>query len=561
MISGLSELATMALLVPFLTALSGPERLMNLWGMRWLSSVLGVNQPDQLLLPLTIMLSASALIGALLRTSALLINSRLTASIGHDLSVTTFDSILYADYSFLVEQNSGQLISRLTAIDQFVGSALRPLLQMLSSVLIATVVGVGLLVLNPALALALAMIASCVYLLISRLSEKRLQSVNRSLSSLHENRVRLQQESMAGMRYITITSTQAYFSERYEKADSGYRKLESVASFLSLVPRYVIEGAGIALLCISTFLIFQAKGVAVAIPTIGLLTLATQRFLPAVQEAYGAATLARAHRHTLGQVLEIISQSRQARKSLPSPTSVLDTQERAPRLTHDITFNNVSFSYPYGKCVFRDINFTIPKGSRAAIMGPTGSGKSTLLDLLLGFQVPSSGAIYIDHTPLYSDLADRRRSWQSQISYVPQQVYLSDASVLENIVFPGSSESCDFNKVMAACEAACLKEFIDTLPAGLDTRIGENGAKLSGGQRQRIGIARAMYQRKPIVIWDEPTNSLDATTESRILQSLQKIPRDTTIIVVTHSARFADGLDLVLKVLPERKSVVCEPMV
>ena len=554
-VSGLSELITMVLLVPFLVALSGPEKLMRMAGMSLLASALNADQPQQLLVPLTLIVSASALLGALLRSIALWNNSRLAAGIGHDLSVTTYASILQAEHSFLLERNSSELIGAIESIDEFVIAVFRPILQMLSSLMIASVVGLALILINPALAVILALIASVIYLITAKVTSERLHQVNSRLAELQSTRIRLQQESMAGIRHIRISRSADHFIDRYSAADRSYRLDEASSSFYSIVPRYAIEGFGIVLLCGVAFLLFAFRGAAYAIPAIGVLTLATQRFLPAVQEAYSMFSLARSHRYSLYQILAILDASGFAGQILSSQKI---TQGNGTTLTpfwKEVRFENVSFSYPNGHCIFDGINLSIRKGDRLAIVGATGSGKTTLTDLLLGFALPSQGMIWIDDQPLTDATTDHRTSWQAQIAYVPQHVYLSDASVLENIAFGEVPGAIDLDRINWACKAACIADFIDLLPDGLQTKVGECGSRLSGGQRQRIGIARGLYQNKAILILDEPTNSLDGETEKAIINSLSRLPREMSIILVTHSLSLANSFDVILRASSETRSV------
>ena len=545
LISGLSELVTMLLLVPFLVALSGPDRLMTVAGMHFLASLFGLSKSQQLLLPLTLLLSSSALLGALLRSHALWINCRLAACIGHDLSITAYGSILQAEHGFLLERNSSDLIGALESIDDFISYVLRPLLQTISALLIALVVGIGLVVIHPALAILLALIASLVYIIVSRLASRRLHLVRTSLAGLQATRLRIQQESMEGIRHIRISGTGQHFLRRYAEADNQWRMFDGKSHFFALVPRYVIEGVGIVLLCTIAFFLFALKGAAVAIPTVGLLTLATQRFLPSVQEAYSLLSLARLRRYTLKQVLLIMREA--GHIGCIGCQSLLQNSflGHLSEFSHSIRFEDVYFSYPNGRLVFESLNLVAEKGARIAIVGPTGSGKSTLIDLLIGFQKPSKGAIWIDNQCLIDEQLDRRLSWQSQIAYVPQSVYLTDGTILENIAFGADADVIDARRVEQASQDACMESFLSTLPDGLMTRVGQCGSRLSGGQRQRIGIARALYQNKHILILDEPTNSLDDATEEAVIESLQALPPTMTIIVVTHSQRLAESLGIV----------------
>ena len=185
----------------------------------------------------------------------------------------------------------------------------------------------------------------------------------------------------------------------------------------------------------------------------------------------------------------------------------------------------------------------MPKGARIGLAGRTGSGKSTLMDLVLGLLSPDRGCIFVDGF----ELTDANRSaWQARIAHVPQSIYLSDASVAENIAFGVPPNEIDRVRVAAAATQAELADVIEALPQGYETLVGERGVRLSGGQRQRVGIARALYKRADVLVFDEATSALDTETEAAVMQAIERLGRDLTIFIIAHRLSTLNGCDMVL---------------
>jgi ATP-binding cassette subfamily C protein len=201
------------------------------------------------------------------------------------------------------------------------------------------------------------------------------------------------------------------------------------------------------------------------------------------------------------------------------------------RFDERIAFEGVSFAYEReGAPVLRDASLSIAPGESVGIVGPTGSGKSTLLDLLLGLLTPSKGRITVDGAELAGQLA----SWQRSIGYVPQDVYLEDATIRANVAFGLEREEIDDERVGRAVRSAQLDDFLSSLPAGLDTVIGERGVRLSGGERQRVAIARALYHEPELLVFDEATSALDPITELELTRAIDALKGKKTLVVVAH---------------------------
>jgi ATP-binding cassette subfamily B protein len=210
-----------------------------------------------------------------------------------------------------------------------------------------------------------------------------------------------------------------------------------------------------------------------------------------------------------------------------------------------IRFESVCFRYGSdGPWVLDGLSLAIPKGARIGFVGTTGSGKSTTLDLLMGLLEPASGQILVDGAPVNGE---RRRAWQRTIAHVPQSIYLADTTVAENIAFGVPREAIDPERVRQAARQAQIAEFIESRPDGYQAFVGERGIRLSGGQRQRIGIARALYKQATVLVFDEATSALDNATEQAVMDAIENLDRELTILIIAHRLSTVQRCDTIIE--------------
>jgi ATP-binding cassette subfamily B protein len=207
--------------------------------------------------------------------------------------------------------------------------------------------------------------------------------------------------------------------------------------------------------------------------------------------------------------------------------------------------NNLSFEYVPKIPVLRDVTFSIERGAKIGIVGTTGSGKSTLMDVLMGLLHPTAGEILIDGIGLNRD---NILGWQKNIAHVPQSIFLTDSSIAENIAFGVNSSEIDYKLVSAVSKTSQLDVLIDSWPDKYMTLVGERGVRLSGGQRQRIGIARALYKKAKFIIFDEATSALDGKTEIAVMDAINSLEKDLTILIVAHRLSTLKYCDLIIKI-------------
>lgn len=226
-------------------------------------------------------------------------------------------------------------------------------------------------------------------------------------------------------------------------------------------------------------------------------------------------------------------------------------QKEKLRLEHQIELNHISFHYPDSdKDIFTDAHMVVPKGKSVGIIGTSGAGKSTVVDILLGLLHAQEGEITCDGVDIFKNY----ESWLAQVGYIPQSIYLVDESIRDNIAFGIDKDKINEKRIWEVLAEAQLKEFVEELPEGLDTTIGDRGVRLSGGQRQRIGIARALYHDPEILVFDEATSALDNDTEAAVMDAVNSFHGKKTMIIIAHRLNTIEKCDIVYKV-EDRKLV------
>ena len=347
-------------------------------------------------------------------------------------------------------------------------------------------------------------------------------------------------EVFSSFRESVVKNRRDYYAREIAKLRNGLAGMTAEVSFLPYVSKYVIETAvivGALLISCAQFLLQDAKH---AIATLAIFIAAGTRIAPAVLRVQQCSITIR---NGLGQAtptLDLID----ILGSAPMVENIDDTVY----LSHDgfvpsIQLNDISFSYQNkANRAISDFDLEIFPGSSVAFVGPSGAGKSTIIDLLLGVLTPDSGSVRISgYTPL-----EAVTKWSGAVGYVPQDVVISAGTFRENVALGFTLECATDDLVMSALRIAHLHKFVAGLPQGMDTQVGECGAKISGGQRQRLGIARAMFTRPGLLVLDEATSSLDAETEESISKAIRSLHGSTTVVMIAHRLSTVRNADLVV---------------
>jgi ATP-binding cassette, subfamily B, bacterial PglK len=525
-ITSFAEVLSIGAVLPFLGALMSPEKVFTNEYIQLIVSSLQITEPNQLLLPLTLLFIAASIFSAGMRLTLIWAQTRLGHAIGADLSVQAYEKTLYQPYSVHASRNSSEVIAGISGkISSVVYSTLLPLLSSASSALILITIMAALIAIDPVVALITFGGFGVVYAVIMVLSRKRLTQNSQRISRESNQVVKALQEGLGGIRDVLIDGTQAVYCKIYRSADLPLRAAEANNQIIAASPRFLIEALGIALIAALAYVLTGREGgVAAAIPLLGALAIGAQRLLPVLQQLYGSWSSLRGGQASLDDVLDLLEQ--------PLPTYARALPSEPFAFKKSIKINNISFRYrgqtPW---VLRDVSFEIQKGARVGFMGTTGSGKSTLLDILMALLPPGKGSLAIDERAINEQ---NFRSWQSRIAHVPQSIFLADITIAENIAFGVPLEQIDYERVEGAAQQAQIAKTIESWEKGYNTLVGERGVRLSGGQRQRIGIARALYKQADVIVFDEATSALDNETEAAVMDAVDAIGDDITVLMVAH---------------------------
>jgi ABC-type multidrug transport system fused ATPase/permease subunit len=444
--------------------------------------------------------------------------------VGNELGVAYFDRILARPYSFHALHNSSETVASIKKVQAIAHQMLLPAMLSISSVIGAAFIVAALLAVDAATTLIAFAGFTLIYLVAGKLTRPRLRRNSKLLSIAHGRRIQHIQEALGGIRDLIIDRARPAFVRRFREVDGEMQLAEATTSFISGAPRMLIEAVGMAMIAfVACFALLRSGDIGAVLPVLGVLALGAQRLLPLMQTLYkGWATVA-GNRALAEDILRVL----EAPDELPAaPAAPIAGFRR------EIRFRDVDFHYPgAARPALRGIDLVIPKGSKVGLVGRSGSGKSTAMDLLMGLLSPTTGQIEIDGCPLVPANAG---DWQREIAHVPQDLFLADASIRENIAFGAEPAEIDDARVRAAAAAADIAGFIEDLPEGYQTIVGERGTRLSGGQRQRLGIARALYKQASVIFFDEATSALDSETESAVMAAIERLDPDLTIILVAH---------------------------
>jgi ATP-binding cassette, subfamily B, bacterial PglK len=528
-----SEIFSIGAVLPFLGVISDPDNVFKIPFLQPAIELMGISEPQQLLFPVTVIFCVAALGATTLRLLMLWVITRLSFAFGADISIGIYKATLYQPYEVHIARNSSEVISgMLSKCTTVIYGVVIPALTLISSLVMILAILTFLIMLDPRVAFAAFGGFGFVYSVIVYATRKRVARDSQCVADETTRVLKALQEGLGGIRDVLIDGTQSQYCDTFRASDLPLRRAQGNNLFIAQAPRYLMEGLGMLLIAIVAYVFVGSSGsFTSAIPLLGGLALGAQRALPILQLSYHSWTNIVASQFSLQDTIELLNQ--------PMPAYALKEKSAPLLFEQHLQIKGLEFRYtqntPY---IFKNFNLVIPKGSRIGFKGTTGSGKSTLLDIIMGLLQPDKGSIIIDDTAVTSL---NQQAWQSCIAHVPQFIFLADSTIEENIAFGVPSDLIDKERVRLAAKQAQISSFIEGLPNQYLTRVGEQGFLLSGGQRQRIGIARAIYKKAPVIIFDEATSALDTSTENNVMEAINNLSKDITILIVTHRPSSLEG--------------------
>lgn len=519
-----------ASILPFIALLSNPELLQTNVALNaafTASSHIGIYTTEQFLFALGVLVFVLLVTSLAFKALTTYAQTRFALMREYSIGRRLVEGYLHQPYSWFLNRHSADLGKTiLSEVQTVIGNGMYPLMTLMAQSTVALALLVLLIIVDSLLALSVGVVLGLAYAGIFAVISGWLKRLGQSRTKANKERFTAVSEAFGAAKEVKVGGLEQAYIKRFAKPAEIYARVQATARVISELPRYALEAIAFGgMLLVILYLMAKSGSFVSALPIIALYAFAGYRLMPALQQIYGAFTQLRFAGPAVDALhQDLISlQATDAQRGHLSPLPLIQA----------ITLNHVSYRYPNApQLALKGIDLTIPARSTVGFVGATGSGKTTTVDVILGLLEPQEGALNIDGEPITSV---NRRQWQRAIGYVPQHIYLADDSVAANIAFGVNAKDIDQQTVERAAKIANLHEFVvNDLPQGYATTVGERGVRLSGGQRQRIGIARALYHNPQVLVLDEATSALDNLTEQAVMEAVNNLGHDITIILIAH---------------------------
>ena len=532
-----------ASIMPFIAVLSNPQIIETNEILNFIfinSKIFGVDNDQQFLFLLGFLVFFLLIISLIFKAFTTYAQARFGEMRGYAISSRLMRGYLNKPYTWFLQKNSSEISKNiLEDVGIFVGVGLGELMQLISKGLITILILLLLIIVDPKLALIVGLILCGIYWIIFYFLRNRLKLLGKEYYKNNELRFRYVGEAFNATRVIKLHHLEKNYTDLFSKAAKIFAKTSTSSELIRSLPRFFLEAlifGGVMIIIL--YLMVKTGSFEDSLPVLGLYVFAGYRLMPALQQVYASLTRISFANSSTEKIynefkkFEIIEESK--KKNIFS-------------INKSINLKNIHYQYPNSeKKVLEDVSLSIPVKSKVGFIGTTGSGKTTIVDIILGLLEPTKGTLDVDGQIITSK---NLRSWQCNIGYVPQDIYLADDTISSNIAFGLEPKDVDQKAIENASKIANIHEFIvKELPNKYKTVIGERGVRLSGGQCQRIAIARALYQNPKVLILDEATSALDNDTEKAVMDAINILHKEITIIIIAHRLNTIKDCDIIFKI-------------
>jgi len=503
-------------IVPFITIASNPA-LINTGYYKKLYNILGFASIPNFLILFGLMLVAFFILRAIYSILYNYLLNSYVFGIFHSTSLRLFQNYIGMPYSDFTNRNSAELTKNITTEAMYFSFILQYLLFFLSDALLLVCFYIVLLLVNIKVTMVLTVVLGIKVFALTKITSKIMKNEGIKRESFDKKLYKILSETFGNFKFIKMLPDKRNIFKKMSHISEQLAKTQITYFTSMIIPKNILETIGFAsLVLVIVFIIYKYNDAAFILPFISVYALALYRMFPALSRILGS------HNYLVfgSRGLDIVF------KELTNNRIEVEGNGKI-KFNRKMELRNVNFSFE-GKEILKNIDMTIEKGAKVAIIGESGGGKTTLVDIIIGIYKPEEGNIFIDDIILTDE---NIKDWRQKIGYIPQSIYLFDGTVAENVCF---GFDYDEQKIITALKKANIYDFLEQ-KEGLSTLVGENGIKLSGGQKQRIGIARALYRNPDILVLDEATSALDSETENRIIEEVfLNLGENITLLIITH---------------------------
>ena len=534
------DMIGVASIMPFIAVLSNPEIVETNSFLKIFfetSSKYGIDSKQQFILVLGICTFILLVLSLSFKALTTYFQLRFIQMRQYSIGKRLVEGYLHQPYSWFLNRHSADLgKSILSEVDVVVANAIDPMMNLFAQIAVTIALFVLLILVDPKLTLIVLLSLSIPYGLIYNFTRNYISKIGKGRAKANNLRFTAISEAFGATKEVKVGGLEKIFVKKFTDPAQIYARHQISVQLIGKMPRFALEAIVFGgMLLVTLYIMKISSGFTNALPIIAVYAFAGYRLMPALQQIYVSITKLR----YVGPVLEILYNDLNNLKPL-----VNQKIKETLTLKESIKLNNIHYTYPnISRTTLTDINLNIPAFNTVGLVGATGSGKTTTIDIILGLLDAKEGTLKIDNQIINKY---NKRLWQNSIGYVPQHIFLADDSVTSNIAFGVDANDINKDAIENAAKIANLHEFvINELPMQYDTKIGERGVRLSGGQRQRIGIARALYHNPQVLIFDEATSALDNLTEKAVIDAVQKIGGNKTIIMIAHRLSTVKKCDII----------------
>jgi ABC-type multidrug transport system fused ATPase/permease subunit len=518
LVGTLLETFSVGMMIPVLSVIASEDRKMSFL---FLTIEPSLTKSQLIQLAVGLMLSVYVMKNVFLAISIWMQRGFLTR-VTSRVAARMLEAYVRQPYAFHLRKNSSILIRNTQDAQLIVAGGIEPMLTILTEGLIAAALFFVLVVVEPLGTICVIGLLLCATFLFQRFFDRKLQRWGTERQIQKGSIIQTIQQGLGAVKDVKVLGREDWFIDEHRERQSLDAALLRRINTVQAVPRLWLEVMAMAGLAgLVAVMLATGKDIDKIIPTVGLFAVTTFKVLPSINKLVSSKQTLKVSRSTIETI----------HHDLDLSISMKPSKENVNFQFENVVVDQLDFKYEQSEnLVLSNINVKILSGEAVGFVGQSGSGKSTLIDIMLGLLEPQSGSVLINA----QTIENVKQSWQKQIGYIPQTIFLMDDSLRRNIAIGIADNEIDEVAIVEALKSAQLEDFVASLPEGLDTVVGERGVRLSGGQRQRIGIARALYHRPSVLVLDEATSSLDTETEHGVMQAVQALQGDKTVIIVAH---------------------------
>lgn len=549
LIGGVVDSFGITMVLPLLTAITNTGVWNDTWYAKLICNVLAIDNQRAYIQALLLILAVVFIFKNLFLLLEYYLQYSITAKWQMKTQQLLMQTYMRKPYEFFLSASTGEIMRIIQGDVGQAFSLLSTVLGFYTEAVSALFVGITVLVISPHISWGLFVLLGVEMFIISVIIKPIMKRIGDGLRNNTSLASKWLLQAVNGIKSIKVSHTESFFEEKYNHHTNKITEIGCKYNILTNAPRLMIEAFTLSgVLVIVYTMVFLGVELTEIVPQLSAIAFAAMRLLPSANRMSAAINNVPYYEGGLDNVILTLENENRYDEHEPKCTvNAVSAHTAAANISfsNKLQFSHISFAYSGSdEKIFDDSSFEILPGQSVGIVGTSGAGKTTAIDIILGLLKPSAGKILSDGT----DIEENMASWLSHLAYIPQNIFLTDDTIRANVGFGMHRREIDDERVMDALREAQLEKFVKSLPEGIDTKVGEQGVRLSGGQRQRIGIARALYSNPDILVFDEATSALDNETEAAIMESINNLKGQKTLIVIAHRLTTIENCDVVFRV-------------